>query len=592
MPGAGVTVEELCTTTVAARRRGPIPAGARPVGYIERATPRHAPRRPTAPAARDLIALRFAVAGVAVPVTHMWRLADAIWGVLRHGARADGTRPRILPLPHARRPARIGEVVVWWPQADGAPAQGWRAADCGAVVVSGLDRPVPMRLMAVTTAGEADGGGSGGALEPLLGPARVWISATPTRSDRPVDLDRWIAAEALPVVRVTRITEHARAFGRAPHWTSSVPLRPGGEPEQRRPDAAGWVLELDHMVTGPVVLGEESDLGRGFGIFLPTDPPPGAAVDDTPASDASPTPPDEVAREPVRHLAQAPRPSTAAPASEGQRALAAPRAHHPLMDDNWIVFAQAAGPRLPPQRALDLAGALRRALMAHGDDPLPEILTGHVSGRDNGPRPSEHPHAAFVPLPTHGQHHNALLGIAVVLPRAARSDEREPVLRAIRRWRAAGAKLRLAQLRPVSFTAVDELDPRATLQASTWCCAGSTWASITPVALDRTPKHLFKGSSEQREASRMMAREVVAQACVNAGLPAPACVTVLADSALPGVPARSAFPPYRGGDHAKLPVHVSLEFVEPLWGPVIIGAGRYLGQGLCAPVPDESCGAP
>ena len=46
------------------------------------------------------------------------------------------------------------------------------------------------------------------------------------------------------------------------------------------------------------------------------------------------------------------------------------------------------------------------------------------------------------------------------------------------------------------------------------------------------------------------------------------------------------FPPYmlKGARAAKPQVHVFLRFAEPVVGPVLLGAGRFLGYGLFKPL--------
>ena len=49
------------------------------------------------------------------------------------------------------------------------------------------------------------------------------------------------------------------------------------------------------------------------------------------------------------------------------------------------------------------------------------------------------------------------------------------------------------------------------------------------------------------------------------------------------------FPPYpaKGTNACRPQVHIWLRFPEPIVGPVLLGAGRYLGYGLCKPVKEN-----
>jgi len=103
--------------------------------------------------------------------------------------------------------------------------------------------------------------------------------------------------------------------------------------------------------------------------------------------------------------------------------------------------------------------------------------------------------------------------------------------------------------------------------------------------LDRHLKE--KGAARQEE--------VIAQiksACVNIGLPEPDAVIPDKHSAIEGVP--SAQPSGNAPEWMRwrLPVslasrplvHAVIHFHAPVEGPVILGAGRFVGLGLCRPI--------
>jgi hypothetical protein len=85
---------------------------------------------------------------------------------------------------------------------------------------------------------------------------------------------------------------------------------------------------------------------------------------------------------------------------------------------------------------------------------------------------------------------------------------------------------------------------------------------------------------------------LVAEACARIGLPKPQRVVLAAHSALRGAPS------VRPGQHApawtgwRLPpslasrrlTHAVLDFAEQVAGPVLLGAGRFTGLGLCLPL--------
>lgn len=269
-----------------------------------------------------------------------------------------------------------------------------------------------------------------------------------------------------------------------------------------------------------------------------------------------------------------------------------PRAEPPptgVFGEDWVVLAIAAGPRLPLAATLPLTRGVRDALMRHAGSPAPEILSGLVPGAGGGAAtPSQRPHLVIAPLPFVGSTHasGAILGVALILPRQTDPGERRSVLRALVAWGGERAELDLAL--PAGHLRLEAReDPTAlSLQADTWCRPSSTWASATPVALDRTPRHLFRGSPAQRAAAEEEAADVIRRSCFHVGLPAPAVVRVRHDGPLVGVPGRQRFAPFTtaGGRVRRASVHAVLEFARPVLGPVVIGAGRYLGYGLFRPL--------
>src|SRR5205823_3406568 len=112
-----------------------------------------------------------------------------------------------------------------------------------------------------------------------------------------------------------------------------------------------------------------------------------------------------------------------------------------------------------------------------------------------------------------------------------------------------------------------------TLRPLTYAGPSVRWATVTPVVLDHYPRR------------RLRPEDVVAEACVRAGLPCPAEVAVGHSPALPGVPHSRSFPalPARPSRPPRPLTHAVLSFDRPVRGPVLIGAGRYLGYGLCRP---------
>jgi CRISPR-associated protein Csb2 len=255
---------------------------------------------------------------------------------------------------------------------------------------------------------------------------------------------------------------------------------------------------------------------------------------------------------------------------------------------NWFVFMSEDTSKFVPDVVAfaHVARRVRDVLMPLAPQPPLEVISGH--GPDGGP--STRPHLAVVPMMNVGwpQHSDGrLLGFAIVLPRTLPATERQVVIGAIgqmaRQLKAGQKGLHLSRdrtwfLRPASDA------PRASLSPDRWCGLSSVWATATPLVLDR-----FPDPDDPAEEARL-----IAAACVNIGLREPVEIQIHKHSALSG--ATSAYPA-RGRSHhadwtfpgrsklAQRPRrHVVLRFPEVVRGPVILGAGRYHGLGLCLPL--------
>jgi CRISPR-associated protein Csb2 len=235
-----------------------------------------------------------------------------------------------------------------------------------------------------------------------------------------------------------------------------------------------------------------------------------------------------------------------------------------------------------PYRHLDLACTLqvtsrwRDALLSQSND-LSEAARSVLSGHDAERRPLESPHLAFLPFAFvgHQQADGHLLGLAAVLPRNLAQPVRRDVLRALARVR----ELKLGRLGCWRLEAVTESRPPVGLRASTWTAqpSGATeWSTVTPFVLDRHPK------TRDPAAYRHEVAEVIADACTRIGLPAPSHVVVTPVSAHLGAPAGHDYPRlHRKDGSQRRHTHAILVFDRPVRGPILIGAGRYRGYGVC-----------
>lgn len=281
------------------------------------------------------------------------------------------------------------------------------------------------------------------------------------------------------------------------------------------------------------------------------------------------------------------------------RATAAVARTCSVFSDDLIVFARVAGPRLPVTSVAGLARQFRRALMSHADQPVPEIISGH---KPEG-APTDTPHLAVVPLPVVSGPHadGALIGVGLVLPREG--ADRAAVVRALGRFEQAHARDADADVPTIELVLGEAgvlclqrvawgEDSRATLRASTWARPSTHWASATPVALDRHPGALHDADAGRRAAAFASARESVAESVERIGLPSPIEIDVVRSCVLPGTAKPRVYPrfPIDTRRPQRVLVHVRLVFAEPVRGPVLLGAGRYQGLGLCLPLGMDSPG--
>jgi CRISPR-associated protein Csb2 len=249
-----------------------------------------------------------------------------------------------------------------------------------------------------------------------------------------------------------------------------------------------------------------------------------------------------------------------------------------------------------PYRHLDLACVLtiaqrlRDAILSHSED-LPSHIRSLLSGHDANGAPLECSHLAFVPLAfvDHPHADGHLLGLGVALPADLSRDDRRLALCAVARvkqlklgrlgvWNIVPhTALRSAQynLRVETWTA-RSAEPQAAQQPG-----ATVWSTVTPVVHDRHSK-ASDPATYRREVAAM-----IAKACTHIGLPEPREVVVTSVSVFEGVPPARGMPRLQRKDGSdRRHTHAILVFDEPVCGPVLIGAGRYRGYGVCRPVGD------
>jgi CRISPR-associated protein Csb2 len=260
-----------------------------------------------------------------------------------------------------------------------------------------------------------------------------------------------------------------------------------------------------------------------------------------------------------------------------------------LFSDDWVVFERVGGARPLASRTSDVARALRGALLEqHGTQDLPPTLSGHSQ---EGPTAQDH--VAFLPLPFvgHEQADGALMGCALVLPRKLPASDREVLLRLVAKWEKAradghgeltlaGGTLPSINVRRVDVSAKVSLDPKR------WCRASIRFVTATPIALDKNPGNLRSNQERTAHKAALEAQRSISDACLRVVGVRPASVEISLAPLLPGAQHVRDFLPWPGrpGRTPRVRVHADIRFAEPVRGPLIVGAGRYFGLGLCLPV--------
>ncbi len=266
---------------------------------------------------------------------------------------------------------------------------------------------------------------------------------------------------------------------------------------------------------------------------------------------------------------------------------------------SWLVFRRVAGPKLPNQALVGLARIVRKVLLRYCPQPVPELISGHQTDGTT----SERQHLAIVPLPFVGSYRATghLLGFALVPPVGISEQEQASLVRALRNWEDKTREGRDIEDLPelpiylgnVGVWRVRRLEHEftaRTLSEATWCGPSRVWISSSPVALDRNPGDLSSRDPVKLAKAVEEARESIRRSLIRIGVSVPVEVELLPSAPLPGCVKARAFCPFPAepGRITRVLTHAMLRFEEPIKGPILLGAGRYLGLGLFWPQPAES----
>lgn len=277
--------------------------------------------------------------------------------------------------------------------------------------------------------------------------------------------------------------------------------------------------------------------------------------------------------------------------------------------NRWLILEHVTGD-MPDARACALvAKALRDTLLSGYrqiglEDKIPEVVSGHAADG----APARAPHLAITPLAFVGFPYadGHVMGFALIPPaeseiladgafrkvmRNLSPVDEERGRRILTLTSKSGTSASSAFSIGLSPTFEPPADKRS-LDPALYTGPAFAFATVTPIVLDRHLKE--SGAARQEEVAGQ-----IAAACRNIGLPEPEAVAVDKHAAIEGAPA--AYPSGKSPRwmNWRLPpslasrqlTHAVIRFAEPIDGPVILGAGRFVGLGLCRPVEVEGTDA-
>lgn len=250
--------------------------------------------------------------------------------------------------------------------------------------------------------------------------------------------------------------------------------------------------------------------------------------------------------------------------------------HNSVFDSNIRILALDV--RLPLRMTLGLVAALRSLIISESGESQPEWLTGHGPSGE----PAKSTHMALFPLPfvdqyvKHADGH--IMGVGISLPRGVDYSEVGRYLGSVF-YDSYGQAIRRKLYDGKWFECGIKLDtrehPPSTLNANRWTSSSKCWSTVTPISMGRH----FDGPDR-----RAKTIEHLTQACMDIGLPAPSNVKIQSHSPLYGVLPSADYPPLRRKNgHRMRHTHATFIFEDPVSGPVLVGAGRFRGYGLCKP---------
>ena len=240
-------------------------------------------------------------------------------------------------------------------------------------------------------------------------------------------------------------------------------------------------------------------------------------------------------------------------------------AGHEMMDRGevvaWLrVHPAVSGRRISAVTSLFKAAVLDRHQRIHGEPPA--VLHGH------GFKSQGYDLARYLALPDAGfpRSRGRIHGLALWLPPGSDRVHRQNAREA-----AVEIDALVGQRIEISVEPSGDEDRPWAANRRRWLRPSTTWVTAFPVIHER------RGVPRLQEAAHW---------CRHAGLPAPVFFRSSRTPLLPGAVDLAPVEVNRPGRPALPYSHAEFRFAEPVTGPVVGGAGRQRGFGLCVPVDD------
>ncbi len=261
------------------------------------------------------------------------------------------------------------------------------------------------------------------------------------------------------------------------------------------------------------------------------------------------------------------------------------REHSEFNPYDIMIYRWVDGIRLGLAQAPLVVKTFCRTLIKGADgDPVAMRL---ISGHEADGTVIQYAHVLIFPIgdAVHEHADGHLLGIGIALPRNFSYEETLAVKRAIvQAENPETGEICLTFGKIGSMTLASEMRdcPPLAMQARSWCRPSRDWTTITPMVCNKMPPR-----SKCKYDGWIIAQ--IADACTKIGLPVPKRIEANAVGFAEGIPTCHEISPLarreNGVDGAsRWHVHVKLCFETPVQGPIILGAGRYRGYGICKPI--------